>query len=628
MYGRVKRGARWLVALSLTAAQCAAGAGAGERYSPPVAEPYPRQLLWGDTHVHTYYSLDALLYNNFRVGPDEAYRFARGEQVLSSSGQPVQLARPLDFLVVADHAEFMATSWRLRHPDAALPAEPAVAGLVAGAAGGFSAPGADSTHSRHFFRLSKLLDEYLGDDRAPVAKTWQALIDSAELYNEPGRFTTLLGYEWSSNPGGDNLHRVVILRDGAERAAQVLPFSSTTSEDPAALWRALADYERRTGGRAMAIPHNGNVSNGRMFNPRGFDGVPMDAQRATTRQRWEPLYEVTQMKGDAETHPRLSPRDEFADFERWDDSNIFFTRAKTPDMLRYEYARPALQLGLQLESKLGVNPFRFGLIGSTDSHTGLATAAEDNFWNKVAFDEPAAGRAAHLMSVAGRQGAVVTRSTATISAAGYVAVWSRANTREAIFDALYRREVYATTGPRIALRFFGGWEFEAGDVSRADRDALGYRRGVPMGSELPASGGAAAPSFLLHALKEPTGANLARLQVVKGWIDAGGATHERIYDVARGEAAGASAQGTVDIAAATYRNSIGRPALEGVWRDPDFDPRQPAFYYARVIEIPTPRWTTIDAAFYGTELPDEVPAVIRERAYSSPIWYRPTLSDD
>lgn len=600
--------------------------------------PLAALLLWGDTHVHSYYSLDALLYNNFRIGPDEAYRFARGEALESSSGQRVQLRRPLDFLVVADHAEFMGTAWRLRHPEAELRAQPELAPLIRGAAEGFAPPGPGSSHSRHFFELSAALGRHLGGDRAAVADTWRALLDSAERYNEPGRFTALLGYEWSSNPDGNNLHRVVLLRDGADRAGRVLPFSSTTSEDPAALWRWLADYERRTGGRAMAIPHNGNVSNGLMFRPRAFDGGPMDAALAAERRRWEPLYEVTQMKGDAETHPLLSPRDEFADFERWDDSNIFFTRPKTPDMLRYEYARPALQLGLELQRDLGVNPFQFGLIGSTDTHTGLATAVEDNFWNKVAFDEPAPGRAGHRMSVAGRDGAVVTRTTATISAAGYAAVWSRANTREALFDALYRREVYATTGSRIALRFFGGWGFTPGDEARPDRDALGYREGVPMGAELPASAErseraeragreenaeSAAPTFLLYAAKDPDGANLARLQVVKGWLDAAGGLREAVFDVQRSERPAADSRGTVDIARARYSNRIGSPVLQGVWRDPDFDPDQPAFYYARVIEIPTPRWTTVDAAFYGTPLPREVPPVIRERAYSSPIWYRP-----
>jgi len=621
---------RLQVAVLLYAVSASGLAEAERPYSPPVAEPFARQLLWGDTHVHTNFSLDALLYNNYRVGPDEAYRFARGEAVDSSSGQRVQLAQPLDFLVVADHAEFMATSWRLLHPDAAVSSRPELAPLIDGASGGFPAQGAGTSHSQHFFELSQRLDENLGMDRRRVADTWRELLASAERYNDPGQFTALLGFEWSSNPGGNNLHRVVVLRDDAQVVAGVLPFSSTTSEDPAALWQWLADYERDTGGRALAIPHNGNVSNGLMFAPTDFSGKPLDADYARMRERWEPLYEVTQMKGDAETHPMLSPRDEFANFERWDDSNIFFSAPKTPDMLQYEYARSSLLNGLALEAKLGVNPFRFGLIGSTDTHTGLSTAAENNFWNKVSFDEPVKGRASHLMSEKGRYGAVVSRRTATISGSGYAAVWSTENSRGAIFDALQRREAYGTTGSRIALRLFAGWSFEVGDEQRSDRDSLGYRKGVPMGADLPPRPGRdRAPSLLVYAQKDPAGANLERLQIIKGWLDNDGSVHEKIYTIAQGEhATNPGEHGTVDIEQASYRNNIGSPILETVWSDPDFDPATPAFYYVRVLEIPTPRWTTIDAAFYGTPLPDEVPAVIRERAYSSPVWYRPQTTSE
>ncbi|MEE4659928.1 MAG: DUF3604 domain-containing protein [Halieaceae bacterium] len=588
----------WLLALS-SVSQAADGA-------------YPDRLLWGDTHVHTFYSLDALLYNNDSIGPDKAYRFARGETVVSSSGQPAQLTRPLDFLVVSDHAEYLGVTWQLLNPEPDSPAGDAARNIMAALRSTFGAA-ARSTHSRHFFEFSSKARQALAESPETAMASWREIARAADAFNEPGEFSAFIGFEWTSNPAGDNLHRVVVLADGAERALRQLPMSALHSEDPQALWDWLARYERETGGTALAIPHNGNLSNGRMFALENFRGERFTADYAARRARWEPLYEVTQMKGDAETHPILSPTDEYASFERWDDSNVFFTAAKQPSMLPFEYARSTLKHGLLLQQELGVNPFRFGLIGSTDTHTGLATASEKDFFNKISLDEPAPGRASHRMSEKGAYGAVVSRRSATISASGYTGVWSRENTREAIMAALKRREVYATTGPRIGVRLFAGWDFTAADVRAIDREAIAYAGGVPMGGTLRGSAAAdpdtetgRAPTLMFYASRDPDEVGLDRLQIVKGWLDADGVPQEKIYDVASAAEQGAGAN-----------------TLAAVWRDPDFSPAEVAFYYGRVLQRPSPRWTTRDAKRYGTALPDGVPGAIQERAYTSPIWYQP-----
>ncbi|MEJ2604698.1 MAG: DUF3604 domain-containing protein, partial [Gammaproteobacteria bacterium] len=460
---------------------------------------------------------------------------------------------------------------------------------------------------------------------------WDHQIEIAERFNEPGVFTALIGYEWTSWPGGDNLHRVVVFRDSDDRAGQVLPFSANDSEDPEDLWRFLSGYEASTGGRALAIPHNGNLSNGRMFPRVDFRGDPVDREYAATRARWEPLVEVTQIKGDGETHPFLSPDDEFADFGTWDFGN-FQGVPKTDDMLRYEYARAGLKRGLSLEREVGVNPYRFGMIGSTDSHTAIASAESDNFFGKhSAGMEPSPDR---WNTPVGGAGEIVVMGWQMV-AAGYAGVWATENTREAIFDALERREVYATTGPRMILRFFGGWSFDAGDAQASEIAAVGYDKGVPMGGVLSAKTGAGAPRFLISAMKDPQHANLDRVQVIKGWLDADGVSRERVYDVVWSDAGSRRIDGegrpepvgnTVDVETATWEDSIGDPALTTVWTDPDFAASEPAFYYVRVLEIPTPRWTLYDAVRYGVELPDEIPVVVQQRAYSSPIWYEPARS--
>jgi hypothetical protein len=460
---------------------------------------------------------------------------------------------------------------------------------------------------------------------------WERTIDAAEAHNDPGKFTAIIGFEWGSFPTGDNLHRVVVYRDDKEKAIQVKPFSSFDSNDPEDLWTWLQAYEDKTGGKILAISHNGNLSGGRMFALQTLSGNPLTREYADTRMRWEPLYEATQMKGDSETHPYLSPDDEFADFEPWDKANLAMMKPHKDEYFKTEYARSALQLGLQQDEELGVNPFKFGMIGSTDSHTGMADAGEDNFLGKYAASSPNpenTDRWEHVWPPV--EGTVAKMSGWEAQSAGYAAVWATENTREALWDAMMRKEVYATTGPRMRVRMFGGFDFVSDDAFRPDMAAIGYAKGVPMGGDLMRAPEGKAPTFLLMAAKDPDGANLDRVQVIKGWLDANGEVHEAIFDVAvsdgRAVVDGKVSEGvgsTVDVDTATYTNSIGDSLLAAAWTDPDFDPSLRAFYYARVIEIPTPRWTAYDQVRFGIKMPDEVPMVLQERAYTTPIWYNP-----
>jgi Protein of unknown function (DUF3604) len=594
-------------------------------YSPYAGRNYPTRVLWGDTHLHTDNSLDAAAFGN-TLGPEAAYRFARGEEVISSTGQPVKLSRPLDFLVVADHAEGLGATIEVKKGNPLLMTDPTLKrwhDMMAGGQGGDAA--IEIIRSVGAGTTPKLLfDPRLG------RSVWQAYTATAERYNDPGRFTALIGYEWTSNKAGNNLHRVVIFRDGKDKADQIVPFSSADSENPAKLWNFLDSYQDKTGGSVLAIPHNGNLSNGRMFALVDFDGRGLTRQYAETRARLEPVYEVTQIKGDGETHPFLSPNDEFAGFERWDKGNLDLTDLKKPEMLQYEYARSGLELGLKLEKGLGVNPFKFGMIGSTDSHTSLATAESDNFFGKHSGAEPSPERAIHpFMQSADKS---VTLFGWEMTASGYAGIWASDNTREAIFDALMRKEVYATTGPRMIVRFFGGWDFKPADAATRNPAEVGYAKGVPMGGDLTAAADGKAPTFLVAALKDPIGANLDRIEIVKGWQDANGELKDKVYDVVWGDAQkrkpGSDGKlppvgSTIDVPNATFTNTIGDPELITEWTDPDFDPSLRAFYYARVIEIPTPRWTAYDAKKFGLTLPKEVPMTIQARAYSSPIWYTP-----
>ncbi len=614
------------------------------RYSPYVDRAYATEVYWGDTHVHTSWSPDANAGGNTQIDPDAAYRFAKGEAVMGHNGQPVRLRRPLDFLVVADHSEYMGLFPMLEAKDPDLLASATGArwsGLITegkraqvGSEFAMSLPGGKELIKSPAFQRS----------------VWNRVIENAERHDEPGRFTAFIGYEWSSMPRGANLHRIVLFADGGDKVSQVVPFRSIDSVDPEALWRYLADYERTTGGRALAIPHNSNLSAGRMFELVDLGGKAFSKAYATERARWEPLVEATQIKGDSETAPHLSPDDEFAGYGTWD-SEAGMTPAPHEDwMYEGEYVRSGLARGLGVEAKLGVNPFAFGLIGSTDSHTGLSTADDADFWGKFNSNEPAPNRteepwAKNFLPQAGTEAyrqfqaaGFMDRERPTQSmtwrlvASGFAAVWAKENTRAALFDAMRRRETYATTGPRMVVRFFGGWDFGAQDASTPDLAAAGYAKGVPMGGVLPSPGdrpSSPAPSFLVSALRDPEGANLDRVQIIKQWIDAKGARRERIFDVALSgkrqvDASGRSREAvgnTVDLAKASYVNTIGASLLTTVWRDPDFDPKHSAVYYVRVLEIPTPHWTTYDAARFGTKLPDDYPGTTQERAYTSPIWY-------
>ncbi|WP_338092665.1 DUF3604 domain-containing protein [Salipiger mangrovisoli] len=462
-------------------------------------------------------------------------------------------------------------------------------------------------------------------------RVWDDIVAAAEEFDNPGTFTTFVAFEWTSLVAGNNLHRNVIFRDGAERAGQIVPYTTTPplgSPDPRDLWTWLQNYEDKTGGDVMAIPHNGNLSNGMMFALQDdfADGRSLDADYAATRQKWERLYEATQIKGDGESHPFLSPDDAFADFETWDYGNLDATVTKTQEMLPGEYARSGLQRGLLLGAELGVNPFKFGLVGASDNHIGLTTPDNDNFFGKFAAYEPSPERSQHV-SKTYADGAPALYSWQYITS-GLTAVWAEENTRSAIFDAMERREVYATTGPRMRVRFFGGWDFEHTDALGRTLAVTGYAKGVPMGGDLPAGEGA--PSFLVYALRDPMGANLDRIQIIKGWIDAGGTPREKVHDVAWSDGRRIDEAGelppvgsTVDLSVPTWVNTIGAAELGTVWTDPDFDPTLSAFYYARVIEIPTPRWTAYDAVKFDLELPADVPLITQERAYTSPIWYTP-----
>ena len=596
-------------------------------YSPYAGTTHPIRPLFGDTHLHTSQSFDAIAFGN-SLGPEEAYRFARGEEVLSSTGQRARLSRPLDFLVVSDHAENMGSMGEILAGNPTLMNDPELKRWNQMlAVGGEQAMQVYYEIMASVGGTGKALPAALVSEDM-IRSIWQKNVRAAEDFNDPGHFTTLIGYEWSSNTGGNNLHRVVIFRDGAEKTEQILPFSSLTSDNPEDLWTAMQAYKAKTGGDVLAIPHNGNLSNGLMFplvNPVG--GEPITAEYARTRASLEPLIEVTQMKGDGETHPLLSPTDEFADFERWDMGNLDLSAEKTPEMLPFEYARSALKNGLKLGAELSINPYKFGMVGSTDAHTSLSAAEENNFFGKLPHHEPSADRATHPLAKFGDKEIFGWE----VSSSGYVAVWATENTREAIFDAMKRKEVYATTGPRMFVRLFGGWDFTEADANTRSPAVVGYAKGVPMGGDLPPAPEGKAPKFLVAALKDPIGANLDRYQIVKGWMDAAGELHEQVYDAAWSGDRAPGTDGklppvgnTVDVANATWTNTIGAPELISVWSDPDFDPSERAFYYARVLEIPTPRWTAYDGKYFGTTMPPEVPMTLQERAYSSPIWYTPT----
>jgi hypothetical protein len=605
----------------------------GKTYSPYAQRSFPSKVYWGETHLHTGLSLDAGLFGNV-LGPEDAYRFARGEEIKSSTGLPVKLGRPLDWLVVTDHTDMMGIATDIQRGTPNVLAVPKGKEWHEGFQKGGEAAGKAAFDLITHFAQMKLPEELLKDysPGSPISNTvWDRIVDAADHFNEPGRFTALIGYEWTSVPKGMNLHRNVILRDDGSRAKQVVPLTTQPpygTQDPLDLYQWLDDYEKKTNGQALALAHNGNLSNGWMFpTDKTYAGGKVDKNYVEMRAKWEPLYEVTQIKGDGEAHPALSPNDEFADYETWDTGNLDLTELKKPGMLKGEYAREALKQGLALEEKLGTNPYKFGMVGATDSHTSLSTAEEENFFSKSASVEPSATRVAHPF-VKSKLGAW---KGDMLVASGYQGVWATENTRAAIFDAMRRKETYATTGPRIPVRFFGGWEFSENDLRSRAPAFVGYQKGVPMGGDLTKAPKGKAPTFMVYALRDPLGANLDRIQIIKGWLDKKDKTHERVYDVAVSDGRKIDKDGrckkpvgnTVDLEAANWTNTIGASELMTVWTDPDFDPKEKAFYYARVIEIPTPRWVLYDKVRLGAKIPKEAKLIHQERAYTSPIWYTP-----
>jgi hypothetical protein len=596
-----------------------------DNYSPYAGRSFSTKVLWGDTHLHTSLSLDARAFG-VTVGPEGAFRLARGEEITTSHGERIKLSRPLDWLVVADHSDAMGAMSKIIEGDPNLLRDPTIRDWHERIAKGGNSALMATMDVIQTFTEGKTPDIIMED--AFANSIWRRYLETTEKYNEPGRFTAMIGYEWTSTPGGDNLHRNILYRGDADEARRMLPFTAADSTNPEDLWKWMEAYEDKTGGQILALAHNGNLSNGIMFpeiNPA--TGKKLTRAYAETRIRWEPLYEVTQIKGDGETHPYLSPNDEFADYETWEKGNLGPV-VKKKEMLQYEYAREALKNGLKVEQKLGVNPYKFGMVGSTDSHTALATAEEENFFGKHSGKEPKSGRWKALVAEMGDVRYVGWEQVSS----GYAAVWATENTREALWDAMKRKEVYGTTGPRMTVWFFGGWNFEARDAQARTPGLIGYSKGVSMGGDLSKAPKGKAPSFLVAAMKDPYSGNLDRVQIVKGWLDKKGKTHEKVYDVVWGDAEkrrpGADGKllavgNTVDVAEATWTNTIGDPELITVWEDPDFDPKMRAFYYARVIEIPTPRWTAYDAKRYGDKMSDEVPMITQERAYTSPIWYTP-----
>jgi len=633
-------------------------------YSPFVERKYPASVFWGDTHLHSFLSGDAYSMGN-RISPDEAYRFAKGETITATGGDKVRLRKALDFMMVADHAEnlgvlpaLVAGNRKLlatkqgRESALFLSQLPSLKSILRSDSekdfnvGANKLLAAKSTHGKNY-----------NVDEAFTRQVWKGVVDIAERHNDPGKFTTFAGYEYSSS----GLHRNVIYSGSPDDTLKTIPFSRFDSENPEDLWDYLEKYREQTGSGVISIPHNSNLSRGNMFKTVTYEGKSISLDYIQTRASIEPLVEITQIKGDSETHPLISPNDEFADYEKHgafgsqgslsetkriteycekyyaelpqgvpSDPKIeaYCKRPRgssskektsgTQEMIQGSYVRSALQRGLNIQALIGANPYKFGVIGATDTHTGIATVDEDNYWGKMAMNEPSPYRA---------------NTQSHYSAQGYAAVWATENTREAIFAAMERREVYATTGPRITLRFFGGWDYLSAEADTPDLAQVGYSRGVPMGGDLVQSkeNKDKAPTFLIRATKDPDGANLDRVQVVKSWLDKNGSTKEKIYNVAwsgkrelNEEGVLAAVGSTVNLREASYQNTLGSPELSVAWRDEDFNHSEAAVYYVRVLQIPTPRWTTYDAKTYGLEdIQTNPPAVIQERAYSSPIWYSP-----
>ena len=596
-----------------------------------------KQIYWGDTHLHTNRSFDAFTNRNFSVGPDEAYRFARGLPVEQPGHKArVQLETPLDFLVVSDHAEFLGNIRQLYN--VGLPTEGLgfIQKLKLWYAEYLIRDAISTGNGREFF-YNQLPDPYdtpqeavsdweenIGNSVFPKLpaiedQAWSDIADAAEANNRPGVFSAILGWEYSLIPGGANLHRVVMTDLDGESAKVFQPFGSDDSLYPEDLWAWLEKTSELTGGNFIAIPHNSNISKGSMFDTITMRNEPVGPAYAEIRKRWEPIVEITQYKGDSETHPSLSPNDPFADFE---DYPFYIQKGWTeykPE--KGDFIRSALLRGMQLEQKIGINPYQFGVIGSTDAHTGLAAAEESNFHGKFATDSTPARK------LDGWSDNANSSFGWAMGAQGLAAVWAEENTREGILAAMKRRETYATTGPRIGLRFYGGFGI---DESLLDaQSSVSDAGAVPMGGELVATD-TQPPVFVVHAMADPKSGTLDRIQIVKGWVDASGESFEKVFDVAWSSDERLQEDGsltpvpnTVNLETGTWSNEAGAANLSAAWTDPEFDPAMRAFYYVRVLEVPTPRHSLLDKIALGGDVDTRRPDVIQERAYSSAIWYQP-----
>ncbi len=585
-------------------------------------------VYWGDTHVHTAISGDAFG-SGTRLGAEEAYRLAIGEKIESNTGQIVQLQRPLDFMAVADHAEGFGVFYEIQKGNKTLLADPIAKGWYDLLQKGDEKSNVQlNLEIKDALANSKLPEPITNPETAtPILRTaWQDYTKIAEKYNNPGKFTAMIGYEWTSVPGGNNMHRVVLFRDNKDKTDQILPFSAIQSEDPEKLWEFLSNYEEKTGGKVLAIPHNGNLSGGLMFSPNDFEGNPIDADYTAKRAKWEPLYEIMQIKGSGETHPLISTKDEFANYgiTGWDNGNLTLDILETPEQRKSQYARKALIDGMIHQKELGSNPYKMGFIASTDGHTGIPTLSEDNFWGKATPNEPSPERLKKVDKEKNGEG----RYGWNFLSGGYAAVWATENTREALWDAMKRKETYATSGTRIKLRVFGGYNFSKSDIDNDNYATIGYEKGVAMGGDLSPS--EKAPQLMIHAIKDPNWANLDRIQVIKGWIE-NGVGKEQVYDVAWSDNRKVDKNNklpavgnTVNLKDGTYANTIGATELKTIWQDPDFNPNQHAFYYVRVLEIPSPTWQLYDMVKYSIkDVSENVPLTQQERAWSSPIWYTP-----
>jgi hypothetical protein len=596
-------------------------------YSPYPDQKFPSRVFWGVAHVHTGYSFDSGMFG-VTTTPDDLFRVATGGEVVMDNGVRFKQDRPLDWVSVTDHAEYMGIADQIRAGSPELLSNPQ--------GKRWYEMSRESPQKGVEAAIEAVVSMQTGkpvfDASKVTASAWAHATAACEKWNQPGVFTTLHGFEWTCAPGGNNLHRTVIFRDDAAHVNQILPYSTFDSQDVEDLWKYMDAYAEKTGGQVLAIPHNSNMSNGQMFKTETFGGKPMDKAYAEARASHEPLFEATQIKGDSESHPYLSPNDEFANFEKWWDANFQTKEPAAKSALQGNYVRSAFKLGLEMEAKLGANPYKAGLIGGNDAHIGVVTTREDNFFGEFANGLPSPGRwntplvmlhndpkEGPLISVWGEQ------------AAGLGGVWARENTREGIWDALKRKEVYATTGDRPTVRLFAGWDFAPADVERSDFAENGYAHGVPMGGDLTKAPAGKSPVFLVQAMRDPEGPNLDRIQVIKGWLGKDGKSQERIFDVAvsGGRKIGKDGRcktdvgNTVDVPNATYSNTIGAAVLSAHWKDPEFDAKQLAFYYVRVIQIPSPRWTAYDAKRYGVKMDKEVPMTVTDRAYTSPVWYTP-----